>query len=53
MARWVVGVAYTYQAMEYRDEGFWQFLDDYWVLVVFDEIYHCAGYDLLFSNVWG
>jgi superfamily II DNA or RNA helicase len=48
-----VGAAYTYQAMEYRDEGFWQLLDDYRVLVVFDEIHHCAGYDPLFSNAWG
>ncbi|OVZ28844.1 diguanylate cyclase, partial [Pseudomonas aeruginosa] len=31
-----VGAAYTYQAMEYRDEGFWQLLDDYRVFVVFD-----------------
>jgi superfamily II DNA or RNA helicase len=48
-----VGAAYTYQAMEYRDERFWQLLDDYRVLVVFDEIHHCAGHDPLLSNVWG
>lgn len=48
-----VGAAYTYQAMEYRDEGFWQLLDDYRVLVVFDEIHHCAGHDPLLSNGWG
>ncbi|EOX9657829.1 TPA: DEAD/DEAH box helicase family protein [Pseudomonas aeruginosa] len=48
-----VGAAFTYQAMEYRDEGFWQLLDDYRVLVVFDEIHHCAGHDLLLSNAWG
>jgi superfamily II DNA or RNA helicase len=48
-----VGVAYTYQAMEYRDEGFWQLLDDYRVFVVFDEIHHCAGHDPLLSNAWG
>ncbi len=48
-----VGAAYTYQAMEYRDEGFWQLLDDYRVFVVFDEIHHCAGHDPLFSNAWG
>jgi hypothetical protein len=29
-----VGAAYTYQAMEYRDEGFWQLLDDYRVLLL-------------------
>lgn len=48
-----VGAAYTYQAMEYRDEGFWQLLDDYRVLVIFDEIHHCAGHDPLLSNAWG
>ena len=48
-----VGAAYTYQAMEYRDESFWQLLDDYRVFVVFDEIHHCAGHDPLLSNAWG
>ncbi|MBB2496487.1 DEAD/DEAH box helicase [Aquipseudomonas ullengensis] len=48
-----VGAAFTYQAMEHRDEDFWQLLNDYRVLVVFDEVHHCAGHDLLFSNVWG
>lgn len=48
-----VGGAYTYQAMEYRDEIFWRLLDDYRVFVVFDEIHHCAGYDPLLSNAWG
>lgn len=48
-----VGAAYTYQAMEYREEGFWQLLEDYRVLVVFDEIHHCAGHDPLLSNAWG
>ena len=48
-----VGAAFTYQAMEYRDEGFWQLLDNYRVLVVFDEIHHCAGHDPLLSNAWG
>ncbi|KEX94970.1 diguanylate cyclase [Pseudomonas putida] len=48
-----VGAALTYQAMEYRDEGFWQLLDDYRVFVIFDEIHHCAGHDPLISNAWG
>ncbi|MCQ4277751.1 DEAD/DEAH box helicase family protein [Pseudomonas stutzeri] len=48
-----VGAAFTYQAMEHRDERFWQLLDDYRVLVVFDEIHHCAGHDPLLSNAWG
>ncbi len=48
-----VGAAYTYQAMDYREEAFWQLLDDYRVFVVFDEIHHCAGHDPLLSNAWG
>lgn len=48
-----VGTAFTYQAMEHRDEGFWKLLDDYRVLVVFDEIHHCAGHYPLLSNAWG
>lgn len=48
-----VGATYTYQAMDYRDEAFWRLLDDYRVLVVFDEIHHCAGHDPLLSNAWG
>jgi len=48
-----VGAAYTYQSMDYRDEAFWQLLDDYQVFVIFDEIHHCAGQDPLLSNAWG
>ncbi len=48
-----VGAAYTYQAMEYREEAFWQLFDDYRVFAVFDEIHHCAGHDPLLSNAWG
>jgi superfamily II DNA or RNA helicase len=48
-----VGAAFTYQAMEYRDEEFWKLLDDYRVFVVFDEIHHCAGHDPRLSNAWG
>ncbi|HBO1833577.1 TPA: DEAD/DEAH box helicase family protein [Pseudomonas aeruginosa] len=48
-----VGAAYTYQAMDYRDEEFWRLLDDYRVFAVFDEIHHCAGHDPLLSNAWG
>lgn len=48
-----VGAAYSYQAMEYRDETFWRLLDDYRVFAIFDEIHHCAGHDPLLSNAWG
>ena len=48
-----VGAAYTYQAMDYRDDTFWRLLDDYRVFAIFDEIHHCAGHDPLLSNAWG
>lgn len=48
-----VGVACTYQGMEYQDAAFWRLFDDYRVFAVFDEIHHCAGHDLLLSNAWG
>lgn len=48
-----IGAAHTYQAMDYRDDAFWQLLDDYRVFAVFDEIHHCAGHDPLLSNAWG
>lgn len=48
-----VGAAYTYQAMDYRDEVFWRLLDDYRVFAIFDEMHHCAGHDPLLSNSWG
>tara|TARA_B100000749_G_scaffold280168_1_gene275102 strand:+ start:672 stop:2072 length:1401 start_codon:yes stop_codon:yes gene_type:complete len=48
-----IGSAYTYQAMEFRDQDFWQLFADYRVLAVFDEIHHCAGSDPSFSNAWG
>lgn len=48
-----IGAAHTYQAMDYRDDAFWQLLDDYRVFTVFDEIHHCAGHDPLLSNAWG
>lgn len=48
-----LGVATTYQAMDHREASFWQLVDDYRVLAVFDEIHHCAGHDPLLSNAWG
>lgn len=47
-----VGAACTYQSMEYLDDSFWALLDDYRVFVVLDEIHHCAGDQLGFSNAW-
>lgn len=48
-----VGVASTYQAMDHHSASFWQLVEDYRVLAVFDEIHHCAGHDPLLSNAWG
>lgn len=48
-----LGVASTYQAMDHHGASFWQLLEGYRVLAVFDEIHHCAGHDPLLSNAWG
>ncbi|MNJ42890.1 Type III restriction enzyme, res subunit [compost metagenome] len=48
-----LGIASTYQAMDHHEASFWQLLEKYRVLAVFDEIHHCAGHDPLFSNAWG
>lgn len=48
-----VGVASTYQAMDFQSDAFWKLIEDYRVLAIFDEIHHCAGHDPLLSNAWG
>lgn len=48
-----LGGAFTYQAMAHRDERFWDLFDQYRVLVIFDEIHHCAAQEALTGNVWG
>ncbi|MDO8273400.1 MAG: DEAD/DEAH box helicase family protein [Gammaproteobacteria bacterium] len=48
-----LGGVYTYQSMAYKDERFWSLFDQYRVLVIFDEIHHCASQDALSGNVWG
>lgn len=48
-----LGGAYTYQAMSFRDERFWSLFDQYRVLVIFDEIHHCATQEELSGNIWG
>jgi superfamily II DNA or RNA helicase len=48
-----LGIASTYQAMDHHEASFWQLVEDYRVLAVFDEIHHCAGHDPLLSNAWG
>ncbi|SDL61780.1 hypothetical protein SAMN05661010_02109 [Modicisalibacter muralis] len=47
------GGAFTYQSMAHLHDSFWELFEDYRVMVVFDEIHHCAGSDPLLSNAWG
>ncbi|MDD1796257.1 DEAD/DEAH box helicase family protein [Enterovibrio sp. ZSDZ42] len=48
-----VGGSYTYQGLLYFHEDFWRIFKKYRVLVVFDEIHHCAGTNFLDANAWG
>jgi superfamily II DNA or RNA helicase len=48
-----VGGAYTYQSMRTLGEEFWSLFETHRVLVVFDEIHHCAGSDQGGVNTWG
>lgn len=48
-----VGAAYTYHSLMYFDKSFWDSLQRYRVLVVFDEIHHCSGDSLDNANMWG
>jgi len=48
-----VGKSYTYQSMLYLNEEFWEILANYKVLVIFDEIHHCAGDSEGNVNAWG
>ncbi len=48
-----IGASLTYQSMRHLDDSFWHLLKNYRVLVVFDEIHHCAGNQIKNSNAWG
>ncbi len=48
-----VGCTYTYQNIVFFKEDFWQLLQQHRILVVFDEIHHCAGSSLEDANAWG
>ncbi len=48
-----VGCSYTYQNILFFEDDFWQLLKKHRVLVVFDEIHHCAGSSLENANAWG
>lgn len=48
-----LGASYTYQCLPFFDESFWTLLRNHRVLVVFDEIHHCAGLNIAEANAWG
>lgn len=47
------GKSYTYQSMLYLNDEFWHILNTHRVLVIFDEIHHCAGDSESNTNAWG
>ncbi|MEZ8886163.1 DEAD/DEAH box helicase family protein [Vibrio sp. 10N.222.54.B12] len=48
-----LGASYTYQGLQYFDDYFWSLLQTHRVLVVLDEIHHCAGLNMTEANAWG
>ncbi|CAH6818178.1 Type I restriction enzyme EcoKI subunit R [Vibrio chagasii] len=48
-----LGASYTYQSLQYFDDYFWSLLQTHRVLVVLDEIHHCAGLNMTEANAWG
>lgn len=47
------GCSLTYQSMLNLTESFWSLFEHHKVFVIFDEIHHCAGHTLEYSNAWG
>lgn len=47
------GCSLTYQSMLHLDDEFWELLRTYRVLIIFDEIHHCAGDSVENANAWG
>ena len=48
-----VGDVHTYQGMLTIADDFWSLMDNQKVLVIFDEIHHCAGTNFSKHNSWG
>lgn len=48
-----IGCSYTYQNMRFFNDDYWKLLRNNRVLVVFDEIDHCAGSSNEDTNMWG
>lgn len=47
------GQVLTYHTLTFLSDEFWDNFNDNRVFVIFDEIHHCGGHELTFSNVWG
>lgn len=47
------GNIFTYHSMLNLEERVWRLLKSHRVLVIFDEIHHCAGNDAQNANAWG
>lgn len=47
------GCSLTYQSMLRLDQTFWGLFSSHRVMVIFDEIHHCAGDTLDNANAWG
>lgn len=47
------GLSVTYQSMATQSSWFWQLFEQHRVLVIFDEIHHCAGDSIMNANSWG
>lgn len=47
------GTSLCYHSMQTLGERFWSLLEQNRVLVIFDEIHHCAGGNILTANAWG
>ncbi|MDF1692266.1 MAG: DEAD/DEAH box helicase family protein, partial [Zhongshania sp.] len=49
-----VGMALSYQSIEHQSNAFWRLFERMRILVIFDEIHHCAGGDEIEGgNFWG
>lgn len=47
------GRVLTYQSMLHLNTDFWALFSQYRILVIFDEIHHCAGDKASNANAWG
>ncbi len=48
-----IGSVHTYQGMLFQSKEFWNCLSELRVMIIFDEIHHCAGTAFTRNNAWG